>query len=167
MKILKWLDEHFEECLLVVLLVLIACVELLQVVFRNLPSVRSLTWAEEFCRFCWIGSVFLSLPYTIRKGSMLRVSVLAERLPPAARSCVAILAELVNAAVMALLFFYALRVVGGVCASGETSTAMGWAMWAVYAVLPVGFGLAALRGVQAAVVRILRSRAPEEKRGGA
>ena len=123
-------------------------------------------YCEENTKNIFLESAYFD-PVTIRKGSMLRVSVLAERLPPAARSCVAILAELVNAAVMALLFFYALRVVGGVCASGETSTAMGWAMWAVYAVLPVGFGLAALRGVQAAVVRILRSRAPEEKRGGA
>lgn len=166
MKLLKWLDEHFEECLLVVLLVLIACVELLQVVFRNLPTVRSLTWAEEFCRFCWIWSVFLSLPYTIRKGSMLRVGVLPDRLPQTAHRCLAILVELVNAAVMAFLFVYALRVVGSVRASGETSTAMGWAMWAVYAILLVGFGLGALRGVQAVIRRILRFRAPDPEGGG-
>ena len=48
MKVLKWLDEHLEESLLVVLLVLIACVELVQVVFRNLSFVDALTWPEEF-----------------------------------------------------------------------------------------------------------------------
>ena len=166
MKLLKWLDEHFEECLLALLLALIACVELLQVVFRNLTFVRSLTWAEEFCRFCWIWSVFLSLPYTIRKGSMLRVNLLANRLPPAARRCLAIVVELVNTAVMAFLFAYALRVVGSVRASGETSTAMGWAMWAVYESLCVGFGLGALRGVQAVIRRILHFRAPDREGGG-
>ena len=36
MKVIKWLDEHFEEALLVILLVLICCIELIQVVVRNL-----------------------------------------------------------------------------------------------------------------------------------
>ena len=81
MKVLKWLDEHFEETLLVICLVLIACVCLIQVIIRNIPWIPSLQWAEEFCRFAWIWSVFLSLPYTIRKGTMLRVNVLLDLMP--------------------------------------------------------------------------------------
>ena len=57
MKVVKWLDEHMEEFLLVILLVVIACVSLLQVIIRKIPWIPSLTWAEEFCRFCWIWSV--------------------------------------------------------------------------------------------------------------
>ena len=72
MKAVKWLDERFEETLLAILLVLISCVEFIQVVIRNVPWIPALTWAEEFCRFCWIWSVFLSLPYTVRKASMLQ-----------------------------------------------------------------------------------------------
>lgn len=81
MKAVKWLDEHFEECFMVVLLVLIAVVSLMQVIVRNIETLPALKWAEEFCRFCWIGSVFLSLPYTIRNVSMLRVCVLLDLLP--------------------------------------------------------------------------------------
>lgn len=66
MKVIKWLDAHFEETILVLLLVAIACISMIQVLFRKIPFVTSLTWAEEFCRFLWIWSVFLSLPYTIR-----------------------------------------------------------------------------------------------------
>ena len=86
MKTLKWLDEHLEEAILVVLLVLISCIELIQVIFRNLSFVDALTWPEEFCRFAWIWSVFISLPFTIRKASMLRVSVLVDMLPQAVRN---------------------------------------------------------------------------------
>ena len=71
MKIIKWLDLHFEEFFMVVFLVLITVVSLMQVIVRNIEVIPSLTWAEEFCRFCWIGSVFLSLPYTIRNISRL------------------------------------------------------------------------------------------------
>jgi len=81
MKVLKWLDDHFEESLLVIFLVVICVVELAQVVIRKLPFVPALTWAEEFCRFMWIWSVFVSLPYTISKGNMLRVTVIPDLFP--------------------------------------------------------------------------------------
>ena len=157
MKALKWLDEHFEEFFLAVILALIFCVELLQVVFRNLPFADALTWPEEFCRFCWVWSVFLSLPYTIRKGGMLRVSVLADMLPRTLRRSVNVLADLVNAAVMALLFVNAVQVVGKIRASGEASAAMALPMWIVYSVMLAGFGLGALRGVQMAVIHLAQS----------
>ena len=51
MKVLKWLDEHFEESILVFLLGMISIVELMQVVCRNIDVIASLTWAEEMCRF--------------------------------------------------------------------------------------------------------------------
>lgn len=157
MKVLKWLDEHLEESLLVVLLVLIACVELVQVVFRNLSFVDALTWPEEFCRFAWIWSVFLSLPFTIRKASMLRVSVLTDMLPQTMRKIVNIAIDLINAAVMATLFYYSIEVIygaKGIVTSGETSPAMNWPMWIVYISMLIGFGLAIFRALQMAVVHV-------------
>ena len=150
MKMLKWLDEHFEETLLVILLVLISCVELAQVVIRNVPFIPALTWAEEFCRFCWIWSVFLSLPYTIRKGSMLRVSVLLDVFPPKARNVVNIAVDLITAAVMLLLAVHSVTVVKSIVQSHETSPAMLWPMWAVYSILLLGFFGGAVRALQQA-----------------
>ena len=68
MKIIKWLDLHFEEFFMVVFLVLITVVSLMQVIVRNIEVIPSLTWAEEFCRFCWIGSVFLSMAVGLAAG---------------------------------------------------------------------------------------------------
>lgn len=48
---MKWLDLHFEESILIFFLVAISCVELVQVVARNVSFMPSLTWAEELCRF--------------------------------------------------------------------------------------------------------------------
>ena len=154
MKALKWLDEHFEEAMLVLLLVLIACVELIQVVFRNLSFVTALTWAEEFCRFCWIWSVFLSLPYTIRKGSMLRVSVLLDVFPDKVRSFVNIAVDLITAGVMLLLGVNSITVVKNVINSGETSPAMLWPMWVVFIIMLPGFFLGFARAIQQAVVHM-------------
>lgn len=148
MKVVKWLDEHMEEFLLVILLVVIACVSLLQVIIRKVPWVPSLTWAEEFCRFCWIWSVFLSLPYTIRMGNMLRVSVLLDLLPNAIRKTINILVDCVTTACMALMTYHSVAVVSGIKASGEASPAMLWPMWIVYSIMLIGFALAVLRGIQ-------------------
>ena len=154
MKVLKWLDEHLEETFLVILLVLISCIELIQVIFRNVKFVEALTWPEEFCRYMWIWSVFLSLPFTIRKASMLRVSVLVDMLPQTARKIMNIIVDLVNAAIMGLLFYFAIGVVNSVRLSGETSPAMTWPMWLVYTSMIIGFGLGAFRAVQMIVIHI-------------
>lgn len=154
MKAIKWLDEHFEEAMMVLLLVLIACVELIQVIVRNLPFIPALTWAEEFCRFCWIWSVFVSLPYTIRRGSMLRVSVLLDLFPPKARNVINILVDLVTGGAMLLLGWHAVGVVRSIFLSGETSPAMLWPMWIVYSIMLLGFFLGVLRSLQQAYIHI-------------
>lgn len=155
MKVVKWLDEHMEEFILVILLVVISCVSLLQVIIRKTPWIPSLTWAEEFCRFCWIWSVFISLPYTIRMGNMLRVAVLLDMLPNIVRKTVNILVDLVTVACMALLAFHSVSVVQGIWASGEASPAMLWPMWIVYSIMLLGFVLAVLRGLQQVVIHII------------
>ena len=62
MRLIKWLDEHLEETLMIILLIIIACVTMIQVIVRNVPWLTSLTWTEEFCRFMWIWSVFIPSP---------------------------------------------------------------------------------------------------------
>ena len=161
MKALKWLDEHFEEIFLVIFLVLITCVSLIQVIFKKVPFLASLTWTDEFCRYMWIWTVFMSLPYTIRKGSMLRVSVLLDTLPQMVRKVINIAVDLVTAACMGLLTVHSIKVVGDIFASGETSTAMVWPMWIVYSVMLFGFAIATLLGIQMAVIHTMHFKEKE------
>lgn len=150
---IKWLDEHFEETLLVILLILISCVELMQVIVRNIPSIPALTWAEEFCRFCWIWSVFISLPYTIRKGSMLRVSVVLDLFPSIVRNVINIAVDVITLFAMVLLGYNAISVVSKIVSSGEKSPAMLWPMWIVYSIMLFGFFAGALRAIQQAIIK--------------
>lgn len=155
MKVMKWLDDHLEETLLVILLVVITIVSFLQVVIRKIPWIPALTWAEEFCRFCWIWSVFLSLPYTIRKGSMLRVTALLDIMPNAMRQILNLIVDVVTTGCMALLAFHSVTVVNDIRISSEASPAMLWPMWIVYSVMMIGFTLGTLRGVQQFVLHIM------------
>ena len=154
MKLIKWLDAHLEETLLVILLVVISCVSMVQVIIRKIPWIPALTWAEEFCRFCWIWSVFISLPYTIRMSSMLRVTVLLDILPDKVRKVLNLIVYFTITASMAFLGWYSLTVVANIKASGETSAAMLWPMWIVYSVMIFGFGMGIIRGIQQIVKHI-------------
>ena len=148
MKAIKWLDDHFEEALLVICLVLITVICLIQVLCNKLPFLTALTWSEEFCRFCWIWSVFLSLPYTIKKSSMLRVSVVLDLMPQTARKVVNLAVDAIVAASMALMAFYSVEVISYIMSSGELSAAMRIPIWLIYSSIFIGFVLATLRGIQ-------------------
>lgn len=154
MKVVKWLDEKLEETFLVVMLILIACITMVQVVIRKIPGIPSFTWAEEFCRFCWIWSVFISLPYTIRKNNMLRVGVLMDLLPQMIHKVVNIIVDVIVMGSMAILAYNSIDVIKGIIESGETSPAMVWPMWVVYSFMFIGFAMATLRGLQMIVIHI-------------
>lgn len=153
MKVIKWLDEHFEETLLVIFLILITCVSMAQIFARTFS--KSMNWPEEFCRLCWIWTVFLSLPYTIRKGSMLRVNVLVDLLPTKARNTLNIIIDILIAVLLSYFFYYSVGVVSGMFESGRTTAAMGIPMSYLYIVTLLGFGLGALRSIQQAVLHIM------------
>ena len=152
---IKWLDEHFEETFLVICLVLIACISMIQVIVRKVPFLSSLQWAEEFDRFMWIWSVFISLPYTIRMGNMLRVNVLRDLMPHYVRKTISLIVDVIVMLSMALLCYHSYGVIfgaKGIMSSGELSPAMRWPMWIVYIFMLIGFGLGTLRGIQMIII---------------
>lgn len=153
-KFISWFDEHFEETLLVVLLVIIASVSLIQVIIRNIPFIPTLKWAEEFCRFAWIWSVFLSLPYTIKKGNMLRVAILLDLFPGKVKNIINIFVDLVVTGTMGFLCWYSIPVINKIRTSVELSPAMAWPMWIIYCIIFVGFFLGTLRGVETVIHHI-------------
>jgi len=181
MKVIKWLDDHLEEILMVIALILITLVCFTQAVIRKLPdvimlfgkigsesfrtgvanfahSIKPFPWADEFSRFAWIWSVFLSLPYTIKRCSMLRVTVVLDALPEKARKICNIFVDLVNIAVLAFFFYWCFWGKNAVFVKQftkiELSPAMEWPMWTIYLSLPVGFGLGVIRGIQVLVEHI-------------
>ena len=153
-KIIGWIDEHFEESLLILLLATMSCVELIQVVARNVPFIASLTWAEEFCRFTWVATVFLSLPYTIRTMTTLRVTALVDIIPWKMQNIVNVLVDVINALVLAVLAFYSINVTSRIVLSGETSPAMLMPMWILYAIVVAGFLLGMVRAIQMCGIHI-------------
>ncbi len=58
-KTLSWLDNNLEEVILLVLLGALSLVMMVQVIMRYVFQ-SPMSWAEEFCRYCFVYSGLLS-----------------------------------------------------------------------------------------------------------
>ena len=152
MSAIKWLDEHFEEAIMVVLLALISCVMMAQIIARNFFN--SMTWPEEFSRYCYIWTVFLSLGYTIKKGNMLKVGLVMDLLPQKLRRAIEIVANLIILSICVVFFRYSITYAGIIKTIGQISPAMHIPMWIMYLSTVLGFGMALIRTAQEVVSNI-------------
>jgi C4-dicarboxylate transporter DctQ subunit len=146
LNVVKWLNEHLEEAIMVFLLAAISCVMMAQIIARTFAT--SMPWPEEFSRYCYIWTVFLSLGYTIRKGNMLRVGILMDLLPNRLRKSIEIVVNIIMLVIFVILFRYSIVYTGKIKATGQFSPAMHIPMWIMYMSTIIGFGLAVLRMIQ-------------------
>lgn len=160
-KLLEWLDAHFEESLLGIFLILITVIIFLQVIMRYLFS-RALAWPEEFTRYCLVCSTLLSLAYCIRYKIMLRVDIVVNFLPKAVRTVLEFLIQLLSLDLYGYLFYHSFSTVELSWNSQQTSTAMGFPMYILYAFGTACFGLAVLRTLQSILCSFLRKEETDQ-----
>ena len=161
MKALKWLEENLEECICVILLILITVITFMQIILRNLPFTASLRWPEEFCRYCFVASCFISMGYCYRKNCVLAVDILATKLPKGAAWILGIVNRVIAIAFYAYMVMPAWKVAMNAKNIGQLSPAMQIPVWFLYIFAPIGFGLGFVRGVQD-LVKYLRGSKKEE-----
>ncbi|MCD7952117.1 MAG: TRAP transporter small permease [Synergistaceae bacterium] len=157
MKVIRWLDKHFEETVLIVLMIGISCTMFLQVIMRyvfNMP----LTWPEELSRYMLIWTVFFSMSYTIYMRNMLRVDVLAEFLPEKVRQALEICIQFLSLGIYSVFTYYSLIVYRSLVVSGRVSPALRIPMYLVYSALCIGFFLSVVRTIQLIVELIMAMR---------
>ena len=166
MKVVRWLDEYFEEYILVILLALISVVMMTQIVMRYAFS-ASLSWPEEFTRYCFIWSVFLGTSYSVKKRNMLRIDAVTTFLPKRAQEYLDLVIEVVILMFFGFLCYNSVEVVQKLYTSGQTSPAMELPMYFVYASTVVGFGLTVVRSLQNLfkLTKALKHKAIQEKGG--
>lgn len=146
-RFLKWLDEDLEESLLMILLVAISVVMMAQVIMRYFFR-QSMSWPEEFCRFCFVYSGFLSMGYCVRKGKMLKVDILVTFFPKFLQRALDLVGRVVTLLFFAYLGFYAYQATMNSYRGGMTSPAMEIPMWIIYAAVLIGSALGFIRQIE-------------------
>lgn len=154
---IKFLDKHFEESILVFLLALMSLLIGVQVFMRYVLN-DSLTWSEELARYCFIWATYIGVSYGVRENAHICVEAVTNRLPELYQRYAAILAHIIFIvfAVLVMKEGYALSM--KVFKFGQTSSSLSIPMGYIYLAPTVGFGLVILRLLQKILqeVRIIR-----------
>lgn len=156
MNIIKWLDENFEEVILVSLLILMTLTMGLQITMRYVFH-NSLSWSEELVRFMFVWSAFISVPFCIKHGTSIKIDLFRNAFPEKIKKFLLIFDKLILLSLFSILTYYSIDVVRVTLLSGQTSTALGLPMQYVQVSTVLGFGLACIRIVQK-LIKVLKGQ---------
>lgn len=147
MKVLRWLDNHFEELLSVILFTLMTILISLQIIFRELADF-SLDWTEELGRYTFIWLVYISASLAVKNKRHLRVEFVETILPKKASKWYSLFGQSIWLAFSLYMVMEGYNVASHVLDSGQTSPSVGLTMGYVYMIVPIGFGLMSIRILQ-------------------
>ncbi len=151
MKLIKWLDENFEETILVLLLMMIAVIMGVQVCARYVFG-YSLTWSEEVTRYLFVWSAFLSLSYCIKKGISIKLEQIVMILPKKVQPIVKIISYAIELIFFIYMIPFAYSYLIATIDSGQVSPACGIPMYVIQVAPLVCFILASIRVIQRIII---------------
>jgi TRAP-type C4-dicarboxylate transport system permease small subunit len=134
----SWFDVLIDALAIVAgaLIVLLTALVVVDVAARSL-RVFTLPWSLEATEYMLYAVTFLGAPWVLRERGHIAIELVVERLPARGRAFVERLAEWAGAAVCAVLFFYACRVVWQSYASGiMVQKSFAFPEWVAYAGIP-------------------------------
>ncbi|MDO9543629.1 MAG: TRAP transporter small permease [Synergistaceae bacterium] len=150
MRIIRWLDKHFEETILTIFLSIMVIVMGYQVVMRYLFN-ASLPWSDELTRYIFVWSAFISIAYCIRHHNSIKIDQVILMLPEVVQKVVKLIIKVIMLIFFAYLFRFSLNVVQSTIKSGQLSPALQIPMYFVHVSAAIGFALAVLRILQSFV----------------
>ena len=100
-KAIHWLDEYFEEFLMVLFLAAMTIIMGIQVFSRYILGI-SLSWSEEITRYLFIWSAFLSVSLCTKKCISIKIDQFIQLFPKRGKS----LFKLLNLTIEFIFFVY-------------------------------------------------------------
>lgn len=147
MKLIKLLDEHFEEAIIFMALSLMSIIIFFQVVMRY-GFQASLSWSEEIARYLFIWLIYIGISYGVKKNAHVAVTVLDFVLSKKAKALMHLFTTLIFFAFSCVTLYYGKAVCSLIMRLGQHAAATDLPMWIVYAAVPTGFALTCIRLIQ-------------------
>lgn len=148
---LKFIDEHFEEAIAVVLMAVMSVLICVQIFMRYAMG-ASLSWSEELARYFFIWMTYIGIAYGVRKDAHIRVTMAVDLLPLKGQMWMRIVSHVVFGAFAFFVMYQGWFLVEKIFRFGQKSSSLGIPMGWVYLAPLTGFGLTLIRLVQAAVL---------------
>lgn len=153
MKVLRWLDDYFEEVILVLLSAVMVVVIFLQVFMRFVMQ-SSLAWSEELARYCMIWLVYVGISYGVKKQRHIKVDVLLMLFKHKGRIIFNIISNLLFLVFAIVIIIYGSDIAMKLLGWGQKSPALHIPMGYVYMATPIGMGLTVIRLLQQLFIEI-------------
>ncbi|MDD3184312.1 MAG: TRAP transporter small permease [Anaerostipes sp.] len=153
MRVLKWLDQYFEEAVLVVFLVIMMIIMGLQVTARYVFS-SSLSWSEEITRYLFIWSGFLSASFCIKNGVSVKIDQLVRLLPERLFHIVKAFTYVIELIFFAYMIPFAYKYVSSAIVSKQLSPACGIPIYLIQFATIFSFSLCVFRLAEKLILRI-------------
>lgn len=151
MKVIKWLNNYFEETVLAVLLFVMMMIMGIQVTARYALG-NSLSWSEEVTRFCFIWTGFLSISFCIKNGADIKIEQFIDMFQNMADGKIKLIfktcANVIEFILFAYLLPFAYHYVNSAYISQATSPACGIPMWMVQSITLISFLMCEFRLIQ-------------------
>lgn len=165
MNILKWLDDKFEESILVVSLIFTVIIIFAQVVMRYVFK-DSLSWSEELARYIFLYQIWLGASLAVKRQSHLRIEIINAKLSPRNKIIFDTFAKIIWLIFSVFLAYMSLQLTITISQRGQLSPAMRIPMGYAYASVPIGSGLMAFRLIQQLYYNMKNLKALNETEGG-
>lgn len=147
MNLLKHLDEHLEEYICATFLTLIVALLGIQVFFRFFFG-RAWAWQEELTRFLFVWFNYLGVSLGAKRFGHIRITTFVKLFPASWQDKILLLADIVwlffNLAVVVISF----ELLKTMQRFPMNSAALGWDLFWVYLIIPLGFLLTSYRILQ-------------------
>ena len=147
LRIIQWLDRHFEESVIFIALSSMSIIITLQVIMRYVFQ-ESLAWSEEVSRYLFIWLIYIGISYGVKKDAHVAVTVLDFALNPKQQKYLQVLTTIIFFLFAVAIFWYGRSVCSTIARLGQHAPATDLSMWLVYAAVPTGFLLTCVRLVQ-------------------
>jgi len=147
MKVLKYIDNKFEEILLLVLLIAMVVLIFLQVIMRYVFS-NSLSWSEELARYMFLWLIWVGASYATKTKSHIAIDAVKSRLPKIPQQILTVLVFVIWLGFALFLCIEGFELTEKIFGMGQKSTALQLPMGFAYASVPVGSGLMVIRLIQ-------------------
>ena len=159
MRYILLVEKYFEAFFMVVLMFSISIITGLQVFSRYVMD-DAISWSEEICRYMFIWMVFFGISYAIRQRRHIRILGIYSVVPENVKKGLMILADLLFLFFVIMLAYNGGELCSKIFKLGQLTPSLEFSMAYIYASLPIGFSLAALRLVQGLYIRIRHIQSP-------
>ena len=151
-KVLLWLDEHTEQFLMSLLLMVIVCLIGANVFMRYVMK-NSLQWSDELARYCFIWAVFIGIGYAIKTDTNIRIDIL-ENAMPRLKKYMNVLQDIILIALYIYMIKPGYTVFLDFLKSPQASPSLLIPMQYIYISLLIGYLLGVFRMIQKYVLKI-------------